>query len=59
MVFLSVPFYIFLAAAAAAYYLLPLRFRWLALLTASMAFYARLSHGRRIFLAMILFSYAM
>lgn len=59
MVFLSVPFYIFLAAAAAAYYLLPLRFRWLALLTASMAFYARLSHGRRIFLAMLLFSYAM
>ena len=59
MVFLSVSYYIFLAAAVMVYYLLPLRFRWLALLAASMAFYVRLSHGRKLFFAMVLFSYAM
>lgn len=39
MVFITFEFYLFLAVLVAAYYLLPLRFRWYALLAGSLGFY--------------------
>lgn len=39
MAFITFGFYLFLAALVAVYYLLPLRFRWYALLAGSLAFY--------------------
>ena len=39
MAFIEFDFYIFLAASVVAYYLIPLRWRWISLLVASAAFY--------------------
>ncbi|PWM58455.1 MAG: hypothetical protein DBX91_09230 [Subdoligranulum variabile] len=43
MAFISVGFYLFVAAMVAVYYLFPLRWRWVVLLGASMGFYCYLS----------------
>ena len=45
MTYISFEYYLFLAVALAAYYALPLRFRWLALLAASASFYAVCAPG--------------
>ena len=51
MVYVSLSYYLFLAALLAVYYLLPLRFRWLALLAGSVGFYLRLTASPLVFLA--------
>lgn len=58
MTFVSVEYYLFLTGGGVAYYLLPLKFRWLALLAESLTFYyIAASGGRKIFLALMLISY--
>lgn len=56
IVFISFYFYLFIAALLLAYYIIPLRFRWFALLTGSMIFYWYLSQGskRRFFMLIAL-----
>lgn len=59
MTFVSVEFYLFLFGAVVLYYIVPIRIRWLILLTENMAFYYfAVEHGIKMFLAIVLISYA-
>lgn len=61
MDFVSAPFYLFLAVVLVAYYVLPLRWRWCALLAGSIAYFWLATGSRRsmaIFLGVIAFSWA-
>ena len=44
MIYISFGFYVFVAAVAAAYYVIPLNYRWYALLIGSLGFYWYISH---------------
>lgn len=50
MIYVSLNYYLFLAALIAVYYLLPLKYRWLALLAGSVGFYLRLTASPLVFL---------
>lgn len=55
MVYVTLNYYLFVTVLVAAYYLLPLKYRWLALLSGSLSFYAWMSpDGFPLFLASIL-----
>lgn len=58
MVFISFGFYVFIAIMLFVYYLIPLKFRWCALLLGSMSFYWYLSQNSRYgFFAIIVLSF--
>ena len=60
MIYVSFSYYLFVAALAILYYLLPLRFRWTALLAGSLGFYCWMSPGGLpVFLGTAALSYAL
>ena len=56
MVFVSLYFYLFVVVVLLLYYVIPLKFRWMAILAGSMAFYWYLSQGskRKFFMLIVL-----
>ena len=60
MDFVSIEFYLFLAVVVVLYYIMPLRFRWLVLLTGSMYYFCAITYYRReliVFLGIIVVSW--
>lgn len=58
MIYISFGFYVFVLAVTAAYYVIPLKYRWNALLIGSLGFYWHISHNsKKSFLILILLAF--